>query len=123
MNTKNQDIPQLVIDQVTTARDETTWTQKDIETLKSASLLKVNHNYRSLNKKLKADKKAALEQLKLNFKPVDDLLKKIDQEKENIALEMMKGLSAVEAFKTCLDKDEFETWQSMMLENESVNSD
>lgn len=118
-----QDTPQLLVDEVITARGETTWNEKDIDVLKTASLLKVNHSHRLIKNLLKEKKKETLEKLKLQFKPIDDLLAKIKLEEENIALEMMKGLSAVEAFEKCLENVEFETWQSMTLKNVNVDSD
>lgn len=117
MNTRKQDIPQLVIDQVTTARGEATWSKMDIETLKAASLLKVKHNYKSCNRKLTEDKRTATEESAYDFKAANVLLKKMRQEEENIAFEMMKGSSAIEAFKSCLSEEEFELWQFMTPQN------
>ena len=123
MDTNEQDIPQLAIDQVITSRGEITWNDKDIEVLQTASILKVKHYHRTLNKRLNAEKREVLKKLKMKVQPKLDLLEKIEREEENIALEMMKGLSASEAFEKCLDRVEFETWQAITLENQEVDSD
>lgn len=123
MGKKEQDIPQLAIDQVITSRGETTWNNMDIELLQTASKLKVKHYHRTLKKRLNAEKREVLKKLKMKVQPKFDLLEKIEREDENIALEMMKGLSASEAFEKCLDKVEFETWQAITLTSQEVDSD
>lgn len=83
---KEAKISQVVINQVKTARDESTWTSKDVTVLRASALCEIAHYYRALKENLLAEKKEAV-------------LSNLKIDREYIALDMMKGLSVDEAFK------------------------
>ena len=88
--TKNKEvkISQLTLNEVRIARNEPSWNAVDTRKIREAALCKVNHYYRAL----KANAETSIEVAELD---------KLKFNREDIVLEIMKGMSVEEAFREC----------------------
>ncbi len=103
-NDSENDSPQPLVDLIVTSRGENSWTEKDVEALKEGALSEIKHYQQTMKKKVKIQRDEALITVKKN----EALLKTLNEDKERVALEIMKGLSVNDAFIQCCGVLEFD---------------
>jgi len=98
-------LPQVLIDDFRKAKGEDFWTSNDIKLLRKAARCEIYHFYRALNDSLNKNKS-------------ESLLKELSLDRDQMTMNIIKGMSVSDAFKESCGEEVIE---KLMLNSSMTN--